>query len=75
MEREAFEKADREKRELRLKELREAKNKPKTAVKDQNSENSESDEVKGTPQNDYQVLQAVNYLNSIGIIKNLKLEK
>ncbi|MCK6593667.1 MAG: S41 family peptidase, partial [Bacteriovoracaceae bacterium] len=75
VEREAFEKADREKRELRLKELREAKNKLKTAVKDQNSENSESDEVKGTPQNDYQVLQAVNYLNSIGIIKNLKLEK
>lgn len=75
IEREAAEKIDREKREQRLKELREAKNKPKTSTKDADSLASSEEEVKGSPQNDYQVLQAVNYLNSIGIIKNLKLEK
>lgn len=72
-ERERLEKIDREVREKRLKELKEKKNKKLDTKQEVLSE--DSDERRGDPEKDYQVSQAVNYLNTISLIKNLKVEK
>lgn len=73
IERERLEKIDREIRENRLKELRE--NKSKKQDKKQEVVSEDEEDRRGNPEKDYQVNQAINYLNTISLIKNLKLEK
>lgn len=73
LEREKAEKIDRELREKRLLELREKKQKKANSSQDVIS--GGDDERRGDPEKDYEVNQAINYLNTIHLIKNLKLEK
>lgn len=73
VERERLERQDREVREQRLRELRDQRNKKVDTKQETISEDSE--ERRGDPEKDYQVNQAINYLNTISLIKNLKVEK
>ncbi len=74
--REEMDKKDREVREEKLKLIREFKATKSKETKDRMVQKDDlAEEKRFSPATDYQVLQAVNYLNSIGIIKNLGLEK
>ncbi len=71
--REENEKVDREIREKRLRELKNKKLKKSDSKQEVAVEDEEA--KRGDPEKDYQVNQAINYINTISLIKNLKLEK
>jgi carboxyl-terminal processing protease len=69
--REAEELKERIERTEKFKQMRERKKKQKEKVKE--VANDDDDGKKSIPREDYQVLQAINYLKSISLIRNLTL--
>jgi carboxyl-terminal processing protease len=69
--REELELQERIERTERYKQMREKKKKGKVAKEIVESDDEEN--KKRTPEDDYQVNQAINYLKNIGLIKNLKI--